>query len=89
YITTLRLEKAADALRLTNRPLHQIALEQGFASTRMMTDRFRRVHNMSPGEFRKARRQHPEATRVRTDRCEQRYPVAMDKLFSLLNEPVA
>ncbi len=89
YITTLRLEKAADALRLTNRPLHQIALEQGFASTRMMTDRFRRVHNMSPGEFRKSRRQHPEATRVRTDRCEQRYPVAMDKLFSLLNEPVA
>ena len=81
--------KAADALRLTNRPLHQIALEQGFASTRMMSDRFRRVHNMSPGEFRKARRQHPEAARIRTDRREQRYPVAVDKLFSLLNEPVA
>ncbi|HBN1558364.1 helix-turn-helix domain-containing protein [Enterobacter hormaechei] len=89
YITHLRLEKAADALRLTNRPLHQIALEQGFASTRMMSDRFRRVHNMSPGEFRKARRQHPEAARVRADRREQRYPVAVDKLFSLLNEPVA
>ncbi|HAV1921412.1 TPA: helix-turn-helix domain-containing protein [Enterobacter hormaechei subsp. steigerwaltii] len=89
YITHLRLEKAADALRLTNRPLHQIALEQGFASTRMMSDRFRRVHNMSPGEFRKARRQHPEAARIRTDRREQRYPVAVDKLFSLLNEPVA
>lgn len=44
YITTLRLEKAADALRLTNRPLHQIALEQGFASTRMMSDLFRRHH---------------------------------------------
>lgn len=27
YITRLRLEKAANALRLTNRPLHQIALE--------------------------------------------------------------
>lgn len=89
YITRLRLEKAANALRLTNRPLHQIALEQGFASTRMMSDRFRRVHNMSPGEFRKARRQHPEAARVRADRREQRYPVAVDKLFSLLNEPVA
>ena len=89
YITHLRLEKAADALRLTNRPLHQIALEQGFASTRMMSDRFRRVHNMSPGEFRKTRRQHPEAARIRTDRREQRYPVAVDKLFSLLNEPVA
>lgn len=88
YITTLRLEKAADALRLTNRPLHQIALEQGFASTRMMSDRFRRVHNMSPGEFRKARRQHPEAARARVDGREQRYPVAVDKLFNLLNEPV-
>ncbi len=88
YITALRLEKAADALRLTNRPLHQIALEQGFASTRMMSDRFRRVHNMSPGEFRKTRRQHPEAARTRADGREQRYPVAVDKLFSLLNEPV-
>ncbi|MDH1128315.1 helix-turn-helix domain-containing protein [Enterobacter sp. GD03975] len=89
YITALRLEKAADALRLTNRPLHQIALEQGFASTRMMSDRFRHAYNMSPGEFRKARRQHPEAARVRTDRREQHHPVPVDKLFSLLNEPEA
>lgn len=85
YITALRLEKAADALRLTSRPLHQIALEHGFASTRIMTDRFRRYHNMSPGEFRKAGRHRPEASRLRASADEQRFPVAVDTLFGLLN----
>lgn len=84
YITALRLEKAADALRLTNRPLHQIALEHGFASTRMMTDRFRRYHNMSPGEFRKARRHRSDASPLRAGTGEQRFPIAVDRLFSLL-----
>lgn len=87
YITTLRLEKAADALRLTSRPLHQIALEQGFASTRMMSDLFRRHHHMAPGEFRKQRRSHPGTPRLRQSTGEQLYPVAVDRLFSLLNQP--
>jgi len=87
YITTLRLEKAADALRLTNRPLHQIALEQGFASTRMMSDLFRRHHQMAPGEFRKVRGAHAGMPRMRQNVGEQLFPVAVDKLFSLLNEP--
>ncbi|MEB6380218.1 helix-turn-helix domain-containing protein [Leclercia adecarboxylata] len=87
YITTLRLEKAADALRLTNRPLHQIALEQGFASTRMMSDLFRRHHQMAPGAFRKQRRPHAGLPRSRHSSSEQLYPVAVDTLFSLLNEP--
>ncbi|AXF62237.1 helix-turn-helix domain-containing protein [Leclercia sp. W6] len=86
YITTLRLEKAADALRLTNRPLHQIALEQGFASTRMMSDLFRRHHQMAPGAYRKQRRHHAGMPRLRPGNGEQLYPVAVDKLFSLLNE---
>ncbi|HEX4502399.1 MAG TPA: helix-turn-helix domain-containing protein [Scandinavium sp.] len=87
YITTLRLEKAAEALRLTNRPLHQIALEQGFASTRMMSDLFRRHHNMTPREFR-GLRQNPSANmRLRTPASDALFPVAVDKLFSLLNEP--
>jgi len=87
YITTLRLEKAAEALRLTRRPLHQIALEQGFASTRMMSDLFRRHHGISPGEYRKAGRHGKDASRVRPDARAQLYPVAVDKLFTLLNEP--
>jgi len=85
YITALRLEKAAAALCLTSRPLHQIAQEHGFASTRMMTDRFRHAHGMSPGEFRKAMRHRPDAYRLRTSAGEQRFPVAVDTLFSLLN----
>ena len=89
YITALRLEKAADALRLTSRPLHQIALEHGFASTRMMTDRFRRYHNMSPAEFRKARRHRPDASPLRATPREQRFAVAVDTLFGLLNNAEA
>jgi len=87
YITALRLEKAAGALRLTRRPLHQIALEQGFASTRMMSDLFRRHHGISPGEYRKAGRHGQDAARPRQDARTQLYPVAVDKLFTLLNEP--
>jgi beta-xylosidase/AraC-like DNA-binding protein len=87
YITTLRLEKAADALRLTNRPLHQIALEQGFASTRMMSDLFRRHHNMTPREFRRLRQNTSAGTRPRMTTSDTLFPVAVDRLFSLLNEP--
>lgn len=87
YITTLRLEKAADALRLTNRPLHQIALEQGFASTRMMSDLFRRYHQMTPREFRRLRQSASSGARIRPTINDSLFPVAVDKLFSLLNEP--
>ncbi|MFP2419968.1 helix-turn-helix transcriptional regulator [Pseudescherichia vulneris] len=87
YITTLRLEKAADALRLTNRPLHQIALEQGFASTRMMSDLFRRYHQMTPREFRRLRQSPSSGARIRPTINDSLFPVAVDKLFSLLNEP--
>jgi len=87
YITTLRLEKAADALRLTNRPLHQIALEQGFASTRMMSDLFRRYHQMTPREFRRLRQSASSGARIRPAINDSLFPVAVDKLFSLLNEP--
>lgn len=87
YITALRLEKAADALRLTNRPLHQIALEQGFASTRMMSDLFRRHHNMTPSEFRRLRQSAAGSPRARPPASDLLFPVAVDKLFSLLNEP--
>lgn len=87
YITRLRLEKAADALRLTNRPLHQIALEQGFASTRMMSDLFRRYHQMTPREFRHSRQNTSGNARPRTTASDTLLPVSVDKLFSLLNEP--
>lgn len=87
YITTLRLEKAAEALRQTNRPLHQIALEQGFASTRMMSDLFRRHHQMTPREFRRLRQSAPGNPRPRVAASESLLPVAVDRLFSLLNEP--
>lgn len=86
YITRLRLEKAAEALRHTRRPLHQIALEQGFASTRMMSDLFRRHHQMTPREFRQ-QRQNAVGARAPTSVRDSLLPVEVDRLFSLLNEP--
>ena len=87
YITALRLEKAAEALRLTNRPLHQIALEQGFASTRTMSDAFQRHHKMTPSVFRRHRKTAVPPSRSRPAQTDTLLPVAMDKLFSLLNQP--
>ncbi|SNY59267.1 helix-turn-helix domain-containing protein [Enterobacter sp. CC120223-11] len=87
FITRLRLEKAAEALRQTNRPLHQIALEQGFASTRMMSDLFRRHQRMTPREFRQQRQSPGNSNRPRTAGRDTLLPVEVDRLFSLLNEP--
>ncbi|ELW9440506.1 helix-turn-helix domain-containing protein [Pluralibacter gergoviae] len=86
YITRLRLEKAAAALRSSNQPLHQIAQAHGFASTRMMSDLFRRHYAMTPGKF---RRQKPAAENIARPRGkrENLRPVTPDRLFHLLNTP--
>lgn len=84
YITRLRLEKAAEALRSSSQPLHQIALAHGFASTRMMSDLFRRHYAITPGKFRQQKSPAENAARLRA-KPESVHPVAPDRLFSLLN----
>ena len=84
YITRLRLEKAADALRQSRQPLHQIALANGFASTRMMSDLFRRRYGMTPREFRQQTSPSDTVNRPRAE-SDGLYPVAPNRLFSLLN----
>lgn len=42
YLNALRLRHAADQLLTTRKTVQQIAREQGFASTRMMSDLFKR-----------------------------------------------
>ena len=86
YITRLRLEKAAEALRSSNQPLHQIALAHGFASTRMMSDLFRRHYAVTPGKYRQQKLPAESAGRLR-GKPENLRPVAPERLFNLLNTP--
>ncbi|MFK3703626.1 helix-turn-helix transcriptional regulator [Klebsiella sp. NPDC088457] len=88
YLTALRLNKAAGQLIATRKPVQQIALEHGFASTRIMSDLFKRLHGLTPRQF---RQQHPqvvlEAARPRASQAEVWQPVAVERLYARLNEP--
>ena len=53
YVTTKRVERACDLLRLGDMPLAEIAYATGFASQSHMTDTFRRVLGTTPGKWRK------------------------------------
>lgn len=88
YMTALRLNKAAEQLIATRKPVQQIAQEQGFASTRIMSDLFKRLHGVTPRQF---RQQHPqtsgESARPRTGLVDIWQPVAVERLYARLNEP--
>ncbi|WEF26302.1 helix-turn-helix domain-containing protein [Klebsiella aerogenes] len=84
YITALRLGKAAEQLLTTRRSVQQVAQDNGFASTRIMSDLFKRQHGMTPRQF---RQQQPQpAARPRVNPSEVWYPVAVERLYARLNE---
>ena len=68
-LTALRLRHAADQLLTTRKTVQQIAREQGFASTRMMSDLFKRQHGVTPRQYRE---QHP----LELARPRRRRPIA-------------
>lgn len=88
YITGLRLRKAAEQLTATRRSVQQIAQQHGFASSRVMSDLFKREHGLTPRQF---RQQHPqtaiESPRPRPQQAELWQPVSIDLLYSRLNAP--
>lgn len=88
YITALRLRKAAEQLTTTRRTVQQIAQQNGFASSRVMSDLIKREHGLTPRQF---RQQHPQTAaaslRPRAQQAEQWQPVSIDRLFSRLNAP--
>lgn len=85
YLNALRLRHAADQLLTTRKTVQQIAREQGFASTRMMSDLFKRQHGVTPRQYRE---QHPlELARPRPPQADRWQPVAADRLYARLNEP--
>jgi AraC-like DNA-binding protein len=53
YMADLRLKKALDLLRATDRSATEIALECGFASSSHFAYAFRRVHGAGPSEYRR------------------------------------
>ena len=88
YITGLRLRKAAEQLTATRRSVQQIAQQHGFASSRVMSDLFKREHGLTPRQF---RQQHPqtavESRRPPPQQTERWQPVSIDRLYARLNAP--
>ena len=88
YITGLRLRKAAEQLTTTRQSIQQIAQQQGFASSRVMSDLFKREHGLTPRQF---RQQHPqtavESLRPHLQQTERWQPVSIDRLYARLNAP--
>jgi AraC-like DNA-binding protein len=51
-------QQGGEQLLTTRKSVQQIAREQGFASTRIMSDLFKRLHELTPRQF---RQQHPQS----------------------------
>ena len=56
-LSLLRVRYAESLLTTTNLPVMDIAIESGFGSDRTMARVFFSINGLSPGEFRKQRRQ--------------------------------
>lgn len=54
YLTSVRLEKAADALMNTSHSVTRIALECGFANIKLFNKYFKEKYDVTPGAFREA-----------------------------------
>jgi AraC-like DNA-binding protein len=61
YLLRRRLEKSAEMIENTDRPLAEIALATGFSDQSHFTRRFTRHVGMTPGAFRRARRDDQDA----------------------------
>lgn len=53
YLTKLRLERAKELLRYSNKKIHEIAVEVGFADSRHFSRTFHRHFGMLPTDYRK------------------------------------
>lgn len=53
YLIELRIQKAANLLRQSNRPIHEIAARVGYADPSRFTIHFRRRFGQTPSEFRR------------------------------------
>lgn len=56
YLIRIRLQRAAELLIETEKPLGEIAVQCGFHDSNYLTRQFRRVYNLTPRQFRKNNR---------------------------------
>ena len=56
YINKIRIMKIENLLACTNHDLNYISQETGYADCSHMIRAFKKVHNMTPNEFRKEAR---------------------------------
>ncbi len=90
YITGLRLRKAAEQLTTTRKSIQQIAQQHGFASSRVMSDLFKREHGLTPRQFRQRQAQPAvESPRPPGHQPDRWQAVSFDRLYSRLNAPPA
>ncbi len=52
YIRTVRLNHATEQLATTSDPIEKVAEENGFPNTRAFSDAFKKIHRITPGEWR-------------------------------------
>lgn len=64
YVRTVRLQRAARALRHSSRPVTDIALDSGFEASESFSRSFRRTLGTTPSTFRAETRLTPEAPSV-------------------------
>src|SRR5437764_11125423 len=66
YVRRLRLEKAAFALKTTDRPVVQVALDAGYGTHEAFTRAFRQTFGVSPSQYRAGRRTVPQPSEAPT-----------------------
>ena len=72
YVIRRRIERAQEMIRLTTKPLSEIALDCGLADQAHLNKLFLRVVGVSPGSWRRLHGPAPDATR--TERRESHRP---------------
>ncbi len=60
YLNNIRLFHAVDELIYTNKSLTHIAMDNGFCTSAAFNKYFKKIFNVSPGEYRKAYNNQPE-----------------------------
>lgn len=63
YLLALRVQRAAEQIRSTDRALTSIALDLGFGSSSRLTEAFRKVHGTTPSKWRARVEQFSESPR--------------------------
>ncbi|NSW91448.1 MAG: helix-turn-helix domain-containing protein [Firmicutes bacterium] len=53
YLTRIKMEKAAELIKSTNKPINEIAEKLGYNNPSYFIQKFREIHGQTPGDFRK------------------------------------